>query len=657
MITIIGSPETPEYDACLHLQQCIIDEWAFIRQSETQHIWLVAGAQCFGQTKRDIDIVLLGEFDPPIRYQQSRPFFYNHQQKTVSNAFVDSLCLAIELKDHPIRRVKFTGSTVEVLYKNHWHNATEQNSKQLYSVRNYIEHHNLVAPQITNLLWLRNVATHELPDPPHNILGARITWSQILNIVGQIEQLRPINANEWILSAQRSHTQIKMNLVANLFTRELTPTALDRQRLERITQYRLALTDIAPPLETMLIMRGRGGTGKTVRLLQLAKRLYDDEGARIIVLTYNKALVADLRRLLTLMGISSDLTSRIIVIRTVHSFFRSLLSYFDLIAQTNSNSEFFVEYENAKIEFMTYLQSGVITNEDIEQRKNDACEDLIWDYVFIDEAQDFPEDERTILKHLYQPQQLVIADGMSQLIRSLNHAEWTKFTTKRTVKTYSNSLRMKSNITRFVNTIAQYFGINDQWLSDDSITGGKIVIIEGEYRHYKHVHQRLLQQNTADGNKQIDMLMCVPPDLAHSNDTQASSLIAELLQTWGYQTWDGTDDEIRSSYPTDVEQFRIVQYDSCRGLEGWISINIALDRFYSYKFNVVSEQLKQQQAEPGVFQHDEDQIRRIVVQWLLIPLTRAIDTLVINVSDHTSPVYKVLHAAYQHHSDTIEWIR
>jgi hypothetical protein len=48
----------------------------------------------------------------------------------------------------------------------------------------------------------------------------------------------------------------------------------------------------------------------------------------------------------------------------------------------------------------------------------------------------------------------------------------------------------------------------------------------------------------------------------------------------GGKVWDGTARDVREVYPTDREELRFVQYDSCRGLEGWSVVNYDLDQLW-----------------------------------------------------------------------------
>jgi superfamily II DNA or RNA helicase len=81
--------------------------------------------------------------------------------------------------------------------------------------------------------------------------------------------------------------------------------------------------------QQLLVFRGRGGSGKTIRLLRLAKDLYDN-GKRVLLLTFNKALVADIRRLLVLLGINNQGFDRGIHISTAHKYFIQMFSAWNM---------------------------------------------------------------------------------------------------------------------------------------------------------------------------------------------------------------------------------------------------------------------------------------------------------------------------------------
>ncbi len=120
---------------------------------------------------------------------------------------------------------------------------------------------------------------------------------------------------------------------------------------------------------------------------------------------------------------------------------------------------------------------------------------------------------------------------------------------------------------------------------------------------------------------------------------------------WGLRVWDGASYIVRDTYPTEIDQLRIVQYDSCRGLEGWITIAVELDELYRYK----RETWQPRAAEPGIFADDPEEAHRHAVRWLLIPLSRAVDTLVIQMGAGPPQVQQALRKTASACADFVEW--
>ena len=70
--------------------------------------------------------------------------------------------------------------------------------------------------------------------------------------------------------------------------------------------------------------------------------------------------------------------------------------------------------------------------------------------------------------------------------------------------------------------------------------------------------------------------------------------------------------------------------ESCRGLEGWVTVCLELDEFVKYKHDSFKDD--SQNLELALDSLEQKQ-QKNVNQWSLIPLTRAIDTLVITIKD------------------------
>jgi hypothetical protein len=112
--------------------------------------------------------------------------------------------------------------------------------------------------------------------------------------------------------------------------------------------------------------------------------------------------------------------------------------------------------------------------------------------------------------------------------------------------------------------------------------------------------------------------------------------------------------DVREYFPTDRDALRIVQFDSCRGLEGWTVINYAIDEFWDYKYR----QWLAAPQEPGnLFDTPEEQAGAFASRWAMIPLSRAMDTLVINVSPRPGIIRDALEKVHRDRADFVEWFR
>jgi hypothetical protein len=127
-----------------------------------------------------------------------------------------------------------------------------------------------------------------------------------------------------------------------------------------------------------------------------------------------------------------------------------------------------------------------------------------------------------------------------------------------------------------------------------------------------------------------------------------------VFRSWGEEVWDGVSRDLRRTYPTSVEQLRIVQYDSCRGLEGWTVINLAVDDFYEYKRRSWKPP---EDLPPGVYPDDPKLAAQFAARWMLIPLTRGIDTLVLQIGSASSAVGQALGDLVPKCGDFLEWIK
>jgi hypothetical protein len=663
MIRVVGCDTGPEADAARDMRDGVLKAWPWVESDPSAMILLIPNVQCHGETPRDIDLVVLASlpiekatFDPSVHLR-----LLNDNSVDADIVHVRSLCVVIEIKDHTPQDIRFVGNKVEVRYRSagsrhQWHSVTQQNEGQKYSLRNYLARHlsGLQVPHITNLIWLRNVTRDALPRGTHNVVPATLTWTGLLNTVAA-------NSRVWsekkgiTLAATPSESSFSLTKACELLTRHLTPTTLDRRRMDRIVNAEIREAWLEHLGRRQIIFEGRGGTGKTMILLGLAWSLQDRQHARVLLLTYNLALVADLRRLLTLMGLTDEVGAPSIEIQTVHAFIFRLLDSLGLLDRDEAN--FLDQYEIHKAEALNLLRHQALTESDFEEAVKAAPNSLAWDYIFVDEAQDWPQDERDILHQLYPTSRFVIADGRDQLVRRDAYCDWTRGTDRIPSKRFPlrRGLRMKANLVRFANSLAGDLDLS-AWsiqLNPEAV-GGRILIIEGDYGAVRTLHDEVIAAARASGNALVDLLTCIPPGMVVHDGNGRHATTADLFTSWGYTVWDGVSEDLRRNYPTSVEQLRIVQYDSCRGLEGWATINLGIDDFYDYK---VATWVRPLQMDTGAVVEDIVLARRFAARWLMIPCSRAIDTLVLNIRSRTTYLGRVLQTIHDRCGDFVEWVK
>lgn len=643
MIQLSGPEGTAEFEAARALRDAIVAHWPSVATDEAHEVHVIASACCHGQAVRDVDVLVLARLGAGLTYDTFLPFQdASGNPLTPRGVEVRSLCVALEVKDHPLGRVRFQGTRVQVHFdETGWKDATEQSFRQTHSVRRYLRANGLAEPRVANLIWLREVPSTALPRHPHNVLGARPTWEHVLNVVAQHVWPRR-EGGRFYLRALPAQDTGALQGAAALFTRVVVPTRLDRLRVERLNQATDALRPLLKVLgKRMLLLRGRGGTGKTMRLLQLANHLAETAGQRVLMLTYNRALVADVRRLLTIMGMRDEMSGGTIHIRTVHGFVHAVLAHLGIIDP--GQEDFLSRYEELKDEALEYLRGGAVTEEELTRLSERDPYTFGWSAVLVDEGQDWPDNERELLVRLFGHDRLAVADGMEQMVRTTRQADWQGGSAagKVEVVPLGRTLRMKSVPARFATAVAARLGLlQHAWSPNAELPGGRVVVIEGDYFGTRAFHDRLVAQAVEDGNRPVDMLFCAPP-------ANPGRRPAERLAAWGALCWDGTQDDVREGYPTDTEQLRVVYYESCRGLEGWTVVNLGMDRFYAHRLTLAHGE------HPG----DPDRARQDAARWIMIPLTRAIDTLIIQLDGiGDSALRAALRGAADECGDSVEWL-
>ena len=655
MIEVIGSEGTSEYRAAIAIRDAFLKYWPGIDETpaEQDHVKIAASTKLSGYKVSDIDIVVAARLDRG-RYIVPRVVLNDQDGRRLAGAKirVQSFIAAIEVKDHDADGLQVSVGGVNVRYPDGWKSATEQNDAQRYALLEYLRDRTKKNPWVYRCVLLQGI--QELPKergrqlPSAAAVAANFDASTILAAMAALNGVAKLGSEYTIRSTDME--TIEKVLDAPIFT-AIVPSRLDRKRMDRIAARPDQARDIAQLLgEERIHLRGEGGTGKTVLLAQAAHEAFKALGKRSLFLTYNHALAADIQRILALMGVPSSSEAGGVDVRTVMSFTYAWLSRLGAIEEDEDLE--FDQYTAKCSQALRYFDDGLLVDADIGRAKQEDFEQFEYDAILVDEAQDWPQPEADLLCRLYGGNAVSIADGMSQLVRG-GATDWrsaVKGRPKTEMVPLRECLRMKANLGVFANAVAERAGLNWEIVPNTKAAGGRIILRKGMFHDMPDLHSRLLTSAAAEGNEPVDFLYCVPGSGIQLVGNNRASILGSRLEDRGLQVWDGVDPVARRDYPRSTNENRIVHYESCRGLEGWVTILDSLDDFWSARFDEAMRNAEQGNSMMG----EEEQARATAWRWCMIALTRSIDTLVITVKDEGNEAARLIYGVAKDFPDIVE---
>lgn len=642
-ITIINKTidDSRECLAALELQSNLKNS---IPQNVNGQIYIGYSLTMCGQPVRDLDLMVIGRLD---NYILSN-YYTNLPTIPKKNLVVKDFCYAIELKEQSSDFVKISNTHVYVEYKNQLKDATEQSEKQRYALMNYLSSICNCNLFITNLVWLKSLSKEELDRKKNRLpLGAlpNIFCFNDLIDISFIQGYKPWYEKDekcfYFYADKNASVDYFSVIKQNLFSEKKLPSEFTRKKLEILMQNKVSsIVDNAKIGDELTVFSGKAGTGKTFVLIQTALSLANENsGNRCLLLTYNHALVSDIRRLLHYIEIPDGIDSYTVQISTLHSFFIQLMKILEIPTNKIFGNQFNIEYKKGLKELSTYI-TELMNDKDIKTLKDDNELAIDWDYILIDEGQDWLPIEKDILIKIYGKERLIIADGGQQFIRTHEKLVWSRKSTK-----LSYGRRQKNLIVAFVNSVAAEMGINWSINADKDFIGGKVVIRRNYDQNY---HQQLVQYCKEQHCENYDILFLVPPVMV----TNGCFKNMDKWKQAGIKVFDGTNAYNREKYSIKVDECRLFQYESCRGLEGWATICLQFDQIFE-------EKMKDYQDigndDALVMESFEERRWKYVCMWMLMPLTRAIDRLVITLKNPESEIGRILKKVAEKQPDFVDW--
>jgi len=679
-VDLLGiNDNSSEFNAGIFLKKIFDDELSQLKGT----IYIKPNLTFLGNNAEQLDLLVWGVFDTPF----TTPYKLNCNPKdpdknfeAISNSIETKVTfknffLVIEVKDHPNKKIKTIGNNLLVQYSKgnyifEWHDASDQSKKQVYTVRNslfpFLKRNKIeenYCPQILNLIWLRQVSIAEVENfEIQNILPSKFDSKLFFQKIAKSNP--PVGLKAPIVNFLRGaidQSVITNSIVLyfNFFEKEVYGKIgiLTRKKIEEVIQAQINIEEkpyFSQIGKKLVIINGEPGSGKTIHLLQIAYSLYKEQHKRSLILSYNIALVSDLNRLSYLSGVQSDPYNPTINVRTIQSFFRDILIAYELyIPKKLENGSIDMNHEsnvylNNYLELLKKLDEIIDANWIDQAEKNKLKKDIIkfnWDIILIDESQDWYEEERNILYKLFEPNNFVIAYGDRQFVRQNKGIKWDqydkskneiiKLDTFQPIINLRKTYRQKQNLIQFQNQL--FSDYSWKLKSNNELKGGEVSIYTNPFA--KIDLDTIIKSLTNESAAPFDLLMLMPKAY-YDNNAKLSN-----YKDWGHDFIDGVE-KVNNRVKDEVNKFRCFQYESCRGLEGWIVVCHWFDVFLQTKYDSYQRDINLQ----GHITDEEAKMKH-ATDWAYLATSRAMDHLIITIRDKQSKFGKLFIDAAKKNKD------
>ena len=656
------SIQKPEESAATMLKERFEDEFKKYPEAKGT-LYILRSISIFGYKIRDIDLVLIAKFEN-FSYR-NKIFTKNYGE--VCNLNIDSFICNIELKDVSSiydnngnqRLWKLATAYVYNYKKSGKKDITEQAFDQMNSFREYMLDTIGISPFMADMIWFRGLRRDQLAElrgnEKDNALAVDFSFKELIETLLLRMNVEKDGNGIYHLDSFYG-TNDNISSLTNCLCEKKEAQGLTKKKFELLSQSSFDINNLKQGVgDKLKIITGRAGTGKTIQLLQLAFHLADATNQkRCLLLTYNNALVSDIRRLIDFSNIPVGMDSRTVSVQTVDSFFVQLLKLFEIIKEKElipTSNNYVVKFDEALEVFYQKILKDLDDNDVLALKDMTDCF-IDWDYILIDEAQDWPDLHKKVLFKLYGTSRIVVADGVDQFVMSSSKQDWSKDIKSSEIikpREMDVEMRQKAFLVEFLNAFSRELNLGWKIKPNYGLTGGSIDIYSG---YSSDIHSDLYNHCRRSGCENYDMLILVPRTQVVKNDNGESHFrLAEAYARANIAIFDGTNTSNRHRYPT-KDMARLYQYHSCRGLEGWITVCFEFDELIRLMLEDIKDEVIADKY-PGLSL--EEGKKRFVYTWALMPLTRPVDSLVITMKDPNSEIGVILKNLSNQFVDFMTW--
>ena len=393
--------------------------------------------------------------------------------------------------------------------------------------------------------------------------------------------------------------------VAKLFCAHLRGAdSMTIKRLNLIPKVSDSILSAVSKSEPIIVLSGHAGTGKTIMLLQAANYLMS-RGKKCLFLTYNIALLSDLKHTIQYVN---DMNAP--EMKSMHQFFIAFLAKNGL---WDSSKDINNDFLNAISKLNNaYISKGKITTK--------------YDYVLVDEAQDWSKPLIDALKGICQKSksQIVIADGIDQFMQRADQPEWGL----PSLPKFKICKRQCCNLTIFAKAFAAKMGVAWDVQSNEELVGGKVIVTNA---YGPDMHNKYMDECKKHGGTAYDYMLLAPNSLVEKGEFA----LKQAYKNAKINLFDASNHVTRESIYGEPNsknnEHRLYPYESCRGLEAWTVVCLRFHELFTLPHP-----------------HDYSEItygaarRYMQVLWALMPLTRAVHTIIITIDANDNVVLPVL---------------
>ena len=562
-------------------------------------IWIIPSIDIHvGTGRHDIDVLIIGHLETPYLIDDVSDYH---------NIEIKSFITTVELKSHNVEGIQQDGTHLKVKYPGDYEeDVTVQSREQKFSLRKFLEenlqYEDIRVPFITNVILLTGASYEDLEHSGifiENVLASDFVMEEFFEAIARQTKLQ----NNGFVDSFKNHTEAQISSIVNVFCAKSDGAdTMTLRRINILQQDQGVLNNLETTTDPIIVLSGHAGTGKTMMMLKAADMI-SKKGHKCLFLTYNTALISDINHSIQYMP-ENQLAN--VDRKSMYSFFSSILFRLNII---NNKSEIVDRFDALMSQLNKRLRNNPRT--------------IDYEYIFVDEAQDWKKNEVESLKQLCLGKHIVIADGIDQFMRSELHSNWGKPSLPKLKK----SLRQRCNLTTFAQVFACKLGVYWDVEANSKLQGGRVIITEG---YEKDIHEELLDSVKKHGCTAYDLMLLAPPSLSKEGQFALTSTYENL----GIPFYDGINkenrDKVYGSENAKREECRIYQYESCRGLESWVTVCLRFHELFSSPHPHDYKDIQYEAAR-----------KYMLALWTLIPLTRAVDTLVLVVK-HDSKIAHIL---------------